>query len=95
MKSDSWSEHSQDLLQLSGSDQTLSDVSLAHIFRWRPRRKSLAYAPLRPTKLAKRKSYFASLVTNDLRLSSDAFSGLPEVFPPSHPVLLLPTRSFF
>lgn len=44
MKSDSWSEHSQDLLQLSGSDQTLSDVSsLAHIFfsgdyganRWR------------------------------------------------------------
>jgi hypothetical protein len=44
MKSDSWSEHSQDLLALSGSDQTLSDVSsIAHIFfsgdhganRWR------------------------------------------------------------
>lgn len=55
--------------------------------RWR--------TPTAPGEACKTKILLRPLVTNDLRLSSDDSSALPEVLPPPHPVLLLPTRSFF
>jgi hypothetical protein len=51
--------------------------------------------PTAPGEACKTKILLRPLVTNDLRLSSDDSSALPEVLPPPHPVLLLPTRSFF
>jgi hypothetical protein len=103
MKSDSWSEHSQDLLALSGSDQTLSDVSsLAHIFfLWRLRRKSLAYAHCARRSLQNENPTSPSSDERPppllRRLLRPARSFAPSSPGPSssHPFLLLPTRLFF
>jgi hypothetical protein len=56
MKSDSWSEHSQDLLELSGSDETLSDVSsLAHIFSLETTAQIAGVRPTAPGEACKTK----------------------------------------